>query len=104
MLVRALYLSAIWSALSLFVMLIVGPRLRRRNDILSLLWLVTILVLGDLILLFTFGKLLEILITSAFAFIFGLIWIVRLPNWNAAGQMTWAMTLLTTGLFIIYTF
>ena len=34
----------------------------------------------------------------------GLYWIIRLRDWNAPGQVTWAMTLMTTGLFVIYTF
>jgi cellulose synthase/poly-beta-1,6-N-acetylglucosamine synthase-like glycosyltransferase len=104
MLVRALYLSAIWFALSLFVTLIIGARLRRRDSTLSLLWLAGILFIGDLIAVFTFGRFFEIFVLSWIAFVFGLYWIIRLRDWNAAGQVTWAMTLMTTGLFMIYTF
>src|SRR6266487_4459125 len=104
MLVRALYLSTIWFALSLFATLIMGSRLRRRDLALSLLWLAAVLFVGNLIALFTFGKVFEIFGLSLIAFIFGLLWIIRLRDWNAAGQVTWAMTLITTGLFIIYTF
>ena len=104
MLVRALYLSAIWSALSLFATLVIGPRLRSRNDVLSVLWLAAMIFAGDILALFTFGIPLEVFGLSALAFAFGLLWIVRLRDWNAAGQVTWATTLITTGLFIIYTF
>jgi cellulose synthase/poly-beta-1,6-N-acetylglucosamine synthase-like glycosyltransferase len=104
MLVRALYLSAIWFALSLFATLMMGARLRRRDSTLSLLWLAAVIFVGNLIALFTFGKFLEIFGLSWFAFAFGLLWIIRLHDWNAPGQVTWAMTLMTTGLFIIYTF
>src|SRR6266511_1636863 len=104
MLVRALYLSAIWFALSLFATLIMGSRLRRSDFILSLFWLAAILFVGNLIALFTFGKFLEIFGLSLITFLFGLFWIIRLRDWNAAGQVTWAMTLITTGLFILYTF
>src|SRR5690349_21324359 len=104
MLVRALYLSAIWFALSLFATLIVGSRLRRSDSTVSLLWLTGVLLTGNLIAIFTFGRLLEIFGFSLIAFGFGLYWIVRLHDWNAAGQVTWGMTLLTTGLFAIYTF
>src|SRR6266545_911870 len=104
MLVRALYLSAIWFAISLFATLMLGARLRRSNSALSLLWLGVIIIAGNLIALFTFGKFLEIFGLSSIAFLFGLLWIIRLRDWNAPGQVTWAMTLMTTGLFIFYTF
>ena len=104
MLVRALYLSTIWFALSLFTTLIMGARLRRSDPSLSLLWLATIILAGNLIAIFTFGRFLEIFGFSFFAFLFGLLWIIRLRDWNVHGQVTWAMTLMTTGLFILYTF
>jgi cellulose synthase/poly-beta-1,6-N-acetylglucosamine synthase-like glycosyltransferase len=104
MLVRAVYLSAVWFALSLFATLLMGSRLRRRDSALSILWLVVILLLGNLIALFTFGRFLEIFGLAIFAFLFGLFWIFRLPDWNLLGQVTWALTLLTTGLFMLYTF
>jgi len=104
MLTRLLYLSAIWFALSLLVTLAVGSRLRRGDFTLSMIWLAAIIFIGDFFALFTFGKFLEIFALSWLAFAFGLFWIIRLHDWNAAGQVTWTMTLLTTGLFIIYTF
>ena len=104
MLVRALYLSAVWFALSLFATLIVGSRLRRTDWTLSFLWLTGVLLGGNLIAILTFGRLLEIFGFSLLAFGFGLYWIIRLHDWNAAGQVTWSMTLITTGLFVIYTF
>ena len=104
MLVRALYLCALWSAISLFATLIMGSRLRRSDSALSLLWLTGVILAGNLIAVFTFGRLLEIFGLSLLAFIFGLYWIIRLRDWNAPGQVTWGMTLMTTGLFVIYTF
>ena len=104
MLIRALYLSALWSAISLFATLVMGSRLRRRDFALSLLWLTGVILAGNLVAIFTFGRLLEIFGFSLLAFGFGLYWIVRLRDWNAAGQISWAMMLLTTGLFVIYTF
>ena len=104
MLIRFLYLSAIWFALSLLATLIMGSRLRRGDSALSLLWLAGIILLGNLFAIFTFGRFIEIFGLSLLAFVFGLVWIIRLRDWNAAGQVTWAMTLLTTGLFIIYAF
>jgi len=104
MLLRALYLSAIWFALSLFATLIMGSRLRRSDTTLSLLWLAGMILVGNLIALLTFGRILEIFGLALTAFVFGLFWIARFRDWNAAGQVTWTMTLMTTGLFIIYTF
>jgi cellulose synthase/poly-beta-1,6-N-acetylglucosamine synthase-like glycosyltransferase len=31
-------------------------------------------------------------------------WIIRLRDWNAPGQVTWTMSLLVTGVFILYAF
>lgn len=104
MLVRLLYLSALWSAISLVGTLIMGSRLKRSDAALSLLWLTGVILAGNFIAIFTFGKLLEIFGFSLITFAFGLYWIIRLNDWNAPGQVTWAMTLLTTGLFVIYTF
>src|SRR5215211_4282665 len=104
MLVRALYLSATWFAISLFVTLIAGARLRRSDPVFSMLWLAILILIGNMIAIFTFGRILEIFGLSVLAFLFGLYWIVRLRDWNAAGQVTWSMTVMTTVLFIIYTF
>ncbi len=104
MLTRSLYLAAGWFAISLFATLAGGYRLRNRSIIVSLGWLAIVLILGDLWALLTFDILREILIITGVAFIFGTIWIVLLPNWNAFGQVTWGMTLLATLLFIIYSF
>src|SRR5690242_773388 len=104
MLVRVLYLSALWFALSLFSTLIMGARLRQRDSALSLLWLAGVILVGNLIAVFSFGRILEIFGLSLVAFLFGLYWILQLPDWNAPGQVTWSMTLITTGLFVIYTF
>jgi cellulose synthase/poly-beta-1,6-N-acetylglucosamine synthase-like glycosyltransferase len=104
MLVRALYLCALWSAISLLTTLVMGSRLRRSDSALSLLWLTGVILAGNLIAIFTFGRLLEIFGFSLLAFIFGLYWIIRLRDWNAPAQVTWGMTLMTTGLFVIYTF
>jgi cellulose synthase/poly-beta-1,6-N-acetylglucosamine synthase-like glycosyltransferase len=104
MLVRVLYLSALWSAISLFTTLVLGSRLRRSDFALSLLWLTGVILTGNFIAIFTFGRLLEIFGFSLLAFVFGLCWILLLRDWNAPGQVTWSMTLITTGLFIFYTF
>src|SRR5262245_45973873 len=104
MLIRALYLSAIWSAFGLLATLVIGSRLRSRSPVLSVLWLAAVIFAGDIVALLIFGLPLEVFGLSALAFAFGRLWIFRLRDWNAPAQVTWANTLLTTGLFIIYTF
>jgi len=104
MLTRALYLSAIWFAISLVATLFGGHRLRRLNPLLSLGWLMLVLLLGDAWALFTFGIPYELMWLSAGALLFGMIWIYLLPGWNAFGQAAWAMTVLSTLLFLIYSF
>ena len=104
MLVRFLYLSALWFAIGLLSTLIAGSRLRRSDSVLSMLWLAGVILAGNFIAIFTFGRILEIFLSSMIAFVFGLYWIVRLRDWNAPGQVTWSMTVMTTVLFIIYAF
>lgn len=104
MLVRFLYLSSLCFAISLILTLIAGSRLRRTDPALSILWLAGVILAGNLIAIFTFGQPLEILLFSVVAFTFGCYWIFRLRDWNAPGQVTWSMTVMTTVLFIIYVF
>ena len=104
MLVRFLYHSALWFAVSLLVTLIMGSRLRRNSAALSIFWLAGVILAGNIVAMFTFGRALEIFLFSVLAFVFGCYWILRLRDWNAAGQVTWSMTVMTTLLFVIYTF
>ncbi len=104
MLTRSLYLAVVWFAISLFTTLVGGHRVRNGNPIFSIGWLTIVLLIGDVWALFTFGIPNEIALMSGIAFIFGVAWILLLPNWNAFGQITWAMTILATILFVIYSF
>ena len=104
MLVRLLYLSALWFAISLVATLVIGSRLRRNDPALSILWLAGVILIGNSIAIVTFGRALEIFLFSVLAFLFGCMWIPLLRDWNAAGQVTWSMTVMTTVLFIVYTF
>ncbi len=102
MLVRAVYLSATWFALSMLGTVAMGARLRREDVRLSLLWLIAIIIGGDLVAIFTFGQFLEIAVLSLLAFLCGAFWIFQLRDWNAAGQATWCMTVFATAVFLIY--
>jgi cellulose synthase/poly-beta-1,6-N-acetylglucosamine synthase-like glycosyltransferase len=104
MLIRFLYLSAIWFAISLITTLIAGSRLRRSDPEISLLWLMAVIPTGNIVSIFLFQNILEIFLFSFLAFVFGCYWILRLRDWNAPGQVTWSMTVMTTVLFIVYTF
>lgn len=104
MLTRALYLSAGWFIISLLTTLLAGTRLRRGHPLLSIIWLGFVLLLGDGWAILTFGIPLEMAVLTGVAFIFGLFWIFWFRDWNALGQVTWAMTVLTTFIFIAYAF
>ena len=104
MLTRSMYLAAGWFAISLFVTLAGGYRLRKGHPLLSLGLLAVVILLGDIWALLTFGVPREVWLVSGTAFAFGLGWIVFLRDWNAFGQVTWAMTLLSTLIFIAYSF
>ncbi len=104
MLTRALLLSSGWFVISFLVTLLGGTRLRRRNAWLSILLLIVELALGDVWAYLTFGIPVEIEALTIIAFLMGLFWIGVLPNWNAFGQTAWNFTLLTTILFLLYTF
>ena len=84
MLTRALFLSAGWLTLSFLVTLLRGTKVKRGNWLGSIVWLVTVLLCGDLWAILTFGVFYEIAGLTLAAFLFGLWWIWRLPNWNAA--------------------
>lgn len=103
MLVRLLYLSAVWFAISLVATLIAGSRLKRSEPALSIVWLAGVILVGNFIAILTFGQILEIFLFSFLAFLFGCYWIFRLRDWNAPGQVTWSMTVMTTVLFVLYT-
>jgi hypothetical protein len=68
------------------------------------LWLVTVLLCGDLWAALTFGVLPEIVGLTGITFLFGLLCIWWLPNWNGLGQTLWATSILTTVLYIAYSF
>ncbi|MBI3152811.1 MAG: glycosyltransferase [Chloroflexi bacterium] len=104
MLTRFLYLATGWFAISLFATLTGGHRLRQGSPLFSAAWLTCVLLIGDVWGLLTFGIPSEIVSMTIFAFLFGIIWIILLRKWNAFGQVTWAMTILTTLLFIVYSF
>src|ERR1051326_2763649 len=104
MITRSLYLAAGWFAVSLAITLLGGYRSRRGNIFTSAIWLIIVILVGDIWASFTFGIPNEIRILSVLAFIFGLFWIVVLPDWNASGQVTWAMTVFATITFVLYSF
>jgi cellulose synthase/poly-beta-1,6-N-acetylglucosamine synthase-like glycosyltransferase len=107
MLTRSLYLAAGWFAISLFATLTGGYRQRHGNLFSSTLWLAIVIIIGDVWAFLTFGIPNEILLISVIAFLFNLFnlfWIIMLRDWNASGQVTWAMTVFATILFIIYSF
>ncbi len=104
MITRALFLVLGWFIVSFLAVLLRGRQVRTTNFILSLLWLVIVLGIGDLWAWLTFGVPLEIEVLTALGFVNGLAWIIIFRDWNPLGKTAWAMTLLTTLVFIIYSF
>ena len=104
MLTRALFLATGWLVISFVATIWYGPRLRFRSEALSLLWLVFVLLCGNLWALLTFGIPYEMALLTGLTLLGGWWWIKRLPNWNALGHSAWIMTLLTTLLYLTYLF
>ncbi|MBM4429357.1 MAG: glycosyltransferase, partial [Chloroflexi bacterium] len=104
MLARSLALAVIWTLLSSIVTLLRGTRLSRGSAARSVLWLLVVILCGDLWALTTFGRPLEVAALSLLAFGHGIWWIRRLPHWNALGQATWGFSVLVALLYLSYSF
>jgi len=104
MIARALYLVAAWFTVSMVVTLLVGTRLRRTHFALSLLWLAVVLGLGDGWALLTFGRLPEVFALTGLTVVLGLVFFLRLRDWNAFGQIAWLTTIIVTPLFLVYAY
>src|SRR5258707_14843711 len=104
MLARLLFLSAGWLILSFIATVLRGTKVRYSSPLRSVLWLVVILLCGDLWSLLTFGVPIEIVVLTVLAFVMGLWMIYKLPDWNGLGQTLWTTSILTTVLYIAYSF
>ncbi len=102
MLTRLLWLSVIWLAISASATFVAGARLRRGGPALSLLWLVAVVGIGAAAALATFARPGEVALFSLAALLSGAWFIWRLPDWNAAGQVTWAASVLAAAVYLIY--
>lgn len=105
MITRALYLLLGWLLLSLLLTLTRGTRVKTGSTRQSLAWLATILLSGVGWALLTFGVPHEVAILTGVTFLGGWWWIIRrLPDWNALGQATWLLSVLTILLYLLYSF
>ncbi len=104
MLTRSLALCAIWLILSSILTFIRGTHVRRGSKLRSFLWLLTLILCGDLWAVFTFGDLPEVAVLSLAAVLCGILWIILLPNWNGLGQTTWTMSVLASVVYVAYSF
>ncbi len=104
MLTRALFLSAGWLVVSFLTTLLRGTHVKKGNWLRSTLWLAIVLLCGDAWALLTFGYPLEVAGLTGATFLFGLFWVWRLRDWNALGQTLWTMSLLSSVLYVIYSF
>ncbi len=104
MLTQSLALSVIWLLLRAIATFVRGTHVRRGSFVRSTLWLIVVILCGDLWALSTFGQPAEVLVLSLIALVIGILWIILLPNWNGLGQTTWTMTTLSTVLYLAYSF
>jgi cellulose synthase/poly-beta-1,6-N-acetylglucosamine synthase-like glycosyltransferase len=104
MLTRSLVLCAIWLILSSLLTFIRGTHVRRSSKPGSVLWLLTVILCGDLWAVFTFGALNDVILLSLVAVLCGILWIILLPNWNGLGQTTWTMSVLSAVVYVAYSF
>jgi cellulose synthase/poly-beta-1,6-N-acetylglucosamine synthase-like glycosyltransferase len=104
MLTRALALGVIWLAVAMAAVLWRGAGVRRRNAALSFLWLLAVLLPGDLVAFLTFGQRSEILTTSWIVLAMGIAWIILLPNWNPFGHAAWTTSVFATVIFLAHAF
>ncbi|MFW6136389.1 MAG: glycosyltransferase, partial [Chloroflexota bacterium] len=104
MLTRALLLSASWLFLGCLTTFLRGSRVRNGSPARSLIWLLTVVLAGDVWALLTFGVPHEIGALTGVALLFGGWCIQKLPHWNALGQTMWAAAVLTTLLYWLYSF
>lgn len=104
MITRALFLAGAWFTFSLVVMLLGGTHLRRTHSGLSLVWLAVVLGVGDAWALTTFGRPQEVFLLTGLTAALGLVFIWRLRDWNAFGQVAWLTTIIITPLFLVYAY
>lgn len=104
MIIHSLYLAGAWFSGSLVVMLLAGTRLRHTHPAISLSWLAIVLGTGDVWALNTFGHPWEVFPLTGLVALLGMIFIWRLRDWNAFGQVAWLMTIIFTPLFLVYAY
>jgi hypothetical protein len=104
MLARLLFLSAGWLMLSFVVTVARGTKVRYSGQRHSLLWLGTVLLCGDVWALLTFGLPVEIAALTVITFGVGWWFIRQLPHWNGLGHALWTTSVVTTVLYIAYSF
>ncbi|HLY26911.1 MAG TPA: glycosyltransferase, partial [Aggregatilineales bacterium] len=104
MLTRALYLSTIWLLLSFIMLLLRGTNPKTGSQFRSLLWLLTVLLAGDLCASLLFGTAQDELWLTVLVFLFGWWWIWHLRDWNGLAHSLWITSLISVGIYSIYTF
>jgi cellulose synthase/poly-beta-1,6-N-acetylglucosamine synthase-like glycosyltransferase len=105
MLADLFYLSAIWLVLAFGMLLLLGTRLRHGDFFSSLVYISIVLAVGDLIALLWLREAFELVaILSVILLLAGMILLLRLKDWNAAGQAFFLFSLTTTVLYLLYAF
>src|SRR5579859_5170472 len=105
MLADLFYLALCWLLPAFALLILIGPRWRGDNYIVSLLYLAVTAGLGDVVALAWF-KLPPVLVVAATLALLALgLWLIyALRDWNAAGQAFFIYSLVTTALYLVYAF
>ncbi len=105
MLADLFYLSAIWLMLGFILLLALGTRLRHGNFLLSLLFLIPLIAIGDLIAIAWLGEEpVLVLIASTCIVAAGMLLFLMLKDWNAVGQLFFLFSVTTTSIYLLYAF
>ena len=93
-----------WLVLAMVAVLWRGTQLRRRNAAVSFLWLIAVLLPGDIVAVRAFGRPHEVVSISLLALGLRVAWIVLLPNWNTLGVAAWNTGVMATAAFLAHAF
>jgi cellulose synthase/poly-beta-1,6-N-acetylglucosamine synthase-like glycosyltransferase len=103
-LTHLLSLSFIWLALAFLLVLPFGTRLRIGSRLLSLLGLSALIAVGDALALAWFAERNEVIAASIAALLIGILFVLRLHDWNALGHAFFLFACTTTALYLVYAF
>ena len=105
MLADLFYLSMIWLVLGLVTLLAQGTRVRDKGFLTSVLYLVTLVGMGDLVAWVWLKQGVGLIAFLSILILFaGMIAFMALKDWNAPGRVFFLFSISTTFLYLLYAF